>query len=112
VAVKLLTKTKGDRMKLLDLIKQFGQANYNAGYFKNNYDQYGTFDEERLKLFEQIVSQLEPQVLKKIAVEYKDGWIILLKQGDITISYPKSDVKQFIEDLSRALNGERLSTLH
>lgn len=55
---------------------------------------------------------IEPPVLKKIAVEYKDGWIVLLKQGDITISYPKSDVKQFIEDLSRALNGERLSTLH
>jgi len=61
---------------------------------------------------EYMSSQLDTQVLKKIAVEYKDGRIILLKQGDITISYPKSDVKQFIEDLSRALNGERLSTLH
>ena len=55
--------------------------------------------------------RVETVVGKQIAVEYKDGWIMLLKAGDIKISYPKSDVKKFIDDLTKALNGERLSTL-
>lgn len=62
-------------MKLLDLIKQFGQANYNYGLFNGTDKLQKQYDAERMDLFKQIVKQVsvEPEVMQKIAEQCQ--WI-------------------------------------
>ena len=50
-------------MRLLDLIKQFGQASYNCGFFNQQSGELTKkYEIEKQKYFNEIVSQLEPQV--------------------------------------------------
>ena len=53
-------------MNLLDLIKQFGQANYNYGFHWGK-PIVKQFDEERTKLFSEIVSRVDAEVKVQIA---------------------------------------------
>jgi len=50
-------------MNLLNLIKQFGQANYNYGLFNGADKLQKQFDEERTKYFKEIVSQIDCRVM-------------------------------------------------
>ena len=73
-------------------------------------DEYCIGENKVRQFFES--NQVQAVAVQKIAVEYRDGWVIVLRvKGDATISYPKENVGNFINDLNKALRGERLSTL-
>jgi hypothetical protein len=73
-------------MGLLDLIKQFGQANYNCGFFEHSEELHKKYDSKRLEIFNQIVSQLESQVRGQIAnrklIAHIKNNIITLQEAD------------------------------
>ena len=93
---------------------KFLEHQYNQAYKELDFEtaeEFYRIKEILIDLNEQQAS-VEPEVMEKIAVEYRDGWVIVLRvKGDATISYPKENVGNFINDLNKALRGERLSTL-
>ena len=66
-------------MKLLDLIKQFGQANYNCGFFNQQSGELTKkYEIERQKYFDEIVGQID----LRVSLQNADGWSVRNKVGE------------------------------
>lgn len=111
---------KRNEMKLLDLIKQFGQANYNYGLFNGSDKLQKQYDAERMDLFKQITEQVsvEPEVKVQIASiiqqAVKDWNVTVInpfdkEDADITASIANNQIKQFALYLEQQINESNLS---